>query len=111
MAHDILLIVMTAILSGVGMPIWITALILRHRQKMRELEYIQKGSPKLVEEVAALREELNHLRDTTTQFDMGHDAAVARLETRLERLEGNASAFPSPVYPTTTVAQNISGRG
>ncbi len=37
----------------------------------------------------ALSEEIHTLRDTTTQFDMTFDAALERLERRLERLEAS----------------------
>ncbi|MBC8104307.1 MAG: hypothetical protein H7Z41_17160 [Cytophagales bacterium] len=71
-----------------GWPVWITMLIVRHREKMRLLELKQQGgSPAVAEELRDLRRELSHLRETTTTFDMSFDAALDRMERRMERVE------------------------
>ena len=38
-------------------------------------------------ELTALRNEVASLRDTTTRFDMSFDAAITRLEDRVDRVE------------------------
>lgn len=38
-----------------------------------------------------LEEEMTSLRDTTTQFDMSFDAALERLERRVDRMDGTSS--------------------
>lgn len=97
-----------ALLSVFGWPVGLAWVITRHKQKMREMEYRQSGSPGLVEEVAALREELAQLRDTTTRFDMGYDAALDRLERRMDRVEAESSvASPEAAASDTTFRASV----
>ena len=80
-----------SILSGIGLivmsPAVIVSIVLKHRERMIAMKNKQEGSPGLVDEVAALRREVQALRDTTTKFDMTFDATLDRLESRVERLE------------------------
>ncbi len=46
-------------------------------------------------EVVALRREVQSLRDTTTKFDMSFDAALERLEQRVDRMEGAKTGEPA----------------
>jgi hypothetical protein len=80
-------IIALSIAFGLGWPVWLTMVIVRHREKMRQLEHRQQGSPGLVEEVQALRRELTQLRETTTRFDMSFDATLDRLERRMDSVE------------------------
>lgn len=41
----------------------------------------------LREEVASLRQQIHELRDTTMQYDLSFDAALQRLERRVEQTE------------------------
>lgn len=68
-------------------PAAIVAVILRHRERMAALRNRQEGSPGLLEAVRVLREELGQLRETTTSFDMSFDAALQRVESRLDTVE------------------------
>jgi hypothetical protein len=71
-------------------PALITYLIVRHRERMAAMRNRQEGAPGLIEEVSALRRDVAALRDTTTRFDMSFDAALHRVEQRLDTLEQNA---------------------
>jgi hypothetical protein len=82
---------------GLGWPVWLTMVIVRHREKMRTLELKSHDSPGLIEEVQALRRELTQLRETTTRFDMSFDATLDRLERRMENVEQRPSV--SETYP------------
>lgn len=84
-------IIALIVAMGLGWPVWLTMVIVRHREKMRQMEHTQKGSPGLVEEVQALRRELTQLRETTTRFDMSFDATLDRLERRMENVEHGGS--------------------
>ena len=68
-------------------PVMIVRMILKHREKLTTMKYRQEGAPGLVEEVAALRREVAALRETTTKFDVSFDAAICRLEDRVQALE------------------------
>ena len=92
-----------------GTPLWITLAALRHREKMKELEFRRTGSPALQEELAALRQEMAQLRETTTRFDMSYDAALDRLERRLAQMEGHTmgAAETYPSYRPAEEAPNV----
>ncbi|MES2464182.1 MAG: hypothetical protein V4671_26770 [Armatimonadota bacterium] len=89
---------------GLGWPVWLTMVIVRHREKMRMLELKQHDSPGLVEEVQALRREMAQLRETTTRFDMSFDATLDRLERRMDNLDHRTTlaeaeeTFPTAAY-------------
>lgn len=68
-------------------PVFITRLIISHREKMAKIRYGSEGAPGLLEEIAALRREVTELRETTTKFDMAFDASIDRLESRMDRVE------------------------
>jgi polyhydroxyalkanoate synthesis regulator phasin len=70
-------------------PVMIVRMILKHREKLIAMQHRQEGAPGLVEEVAALRREVAALRETTTKFDVSFDAAVCRLEERVQTLENS----------------------
>jgi hypothetical protein len=69
-------------------PVMIVRQVLGHRERMAALRNRQEGAPGVVEEIQALRQEMATLRETTTRFDMSFDAALARVEDRLTRVEG-----------------------
>ncbi|MEI6431799.1 MAG: hypothetical protein WCP07_06435 [bacterium] len=90
-----------AILAGIGCgtvalmtPVWIIKNILAHREKMARIKQgIEGGVNGLTpEEVDSLRRELAVLRETTTRFDMSFDAALSRVEERLDSLETQQAA-------------------
>ncbi len=92
---------------GLGWPVWLTMVIVRHREKMRQLELKQQGSPGLVEEVQALRRELTQLRETTTRFDMSFDATLDRLERRMDNFDHRSRvAEANEAYPTAADYDN-----
>lgn len=67
----------------------IVAILTAHQRKLAEIR--AKGASGLSAEVRAelgeLKSQITALRDTTTKFDMSFDAAVTRLENRLDRVE------------------------
>lgn len=89
---DLSLILLT-VFAGTGMvvmtPLLIVRMILKHREKLIAMKYRQEGAPGLIEEMTALRRELSQLRETTGKFDMSFDAALCRLEERVEKIEGD----------------------
>lgn len=82
----------------------ITAIITSHQRKMAEIKAragtaMDGGSVlnEIKSEMQALRREVTTLRDTTTTFDMSFDAAISRLEHRVDRVEENAKHTTSPL--------------
>ncbi len=52
-----------------------------------------------------LRQEVQALRDTTTKFDMTFDAALDRLEARVERVETRTAAVGADQVPAAVVGR------
>jgi hypothetical protein len=105
-----------ALTFAFGTPVWITMLVVRHRERMRRLEYARTGSPGLATEVAALREglaalreELAHLRETTTHFDMSFDAALERLERRVAEVNPSTTADADATATTAPPSEYRAG--
>lgn len=101
-AHDFLNLV--GILGGTCVmltPVFIVRLVLRHREKLTALQNKVNGSPALIEELAAMRQELSALRETTTRFDMSFDAALSRVENRLHSVEQNQANESASTYTTS----------
>lgn len=96
-------IIALTIAFGLGWPVWLTMVIVRHREKMRVLEMKRHDSPGLAEEVQSLRRELTQLRETTTRFDMSFDATLDRMERRMDSLNHrNHIAETDEAYPAAT---------
>lgn len=65
-----------------------------HQHKMAEIK-AQSGTtlPASVQsDLSEIKRELASLRDTTTKFDMTFDAALSRLEERVDRIEDRQAA-------------------
>jgi hypothetical protein len=83
---------MAAVILVFSIPLF--AIWTGHRRKMLEMQLMLRGSGHATSDatIAAVREELRSLRDTTTQYDMSFDTALQRMERRVEGLERRESA-------------------
>jgi hypothetical protein len=66
------------------------AVFLSHREKMARIKAqaqmtVGEG---LRAELDEIKRQIATLRDTTTRFDMSFDAAISRLEERMDRVDG-----------------------
>jgi hypothetical protein len=61
-----------------------------------------KGNAEILREVQAMRDEMATLRDTTTKFDMSFDAALSRLEQRMDKAEQNIADIRPAARPNVT---------
>lgn len=88
MGGEIIGLVGTTLVFGIPlMAIWT-----HHVRKLAEIKSRGddgKGASALRQEVAALRAEVEALRDTTTKFDLSFDAQLTQLETRMEKAESS----------------------
>ena len=78
----------------VAFSIPLLAIWTSHKRKMLELQLRLKGDNQKVDtgvraSVEALREEVRSIKDTTMQYDLSFDAALQRLEKRIEGIERN----------------------
>ena len=101
------LLALAGILGGTGFlmtPVFIVRMVLKHREKLEAMKYPKPGppgSPVVMDALDELRREMAMLRDTTTKFDMSFDAALARVEDRLNTLERERA----PMRSTVTTAE------
>jgi TolA-binding protein len=74
---------------GGGFLTAIVATLAKHQQKMAELRLRSRaGVPEeLQAQIREIKQQMNEIRDTGTRFDMSFDAALTRLEERVDRLE------------------------
>jgi predicted nucleic acid-binding Zn-ribbon protein len=80
--------------GGGGMIFKIIESAQRTRVELAKLQTQQKGTENVGhdltlvrEELAALRQQIDDLRDTSTQYDLSFDTALQRMERRVEHLE------------------------
>jgi hypothetical protein len=80
-----------------------------YKLRSRELELRAIGgqsfAPQSKGEIAALREELAQLRDTTTKFDMSVESTLTEIQHRLSRLE--AAQRPTPTTSSPEDVQSV----
>jgi len=64
-----------------------------HRRKMEEMRQMRQSSigKEIQAEFAAVRKEIQSLRDTTMQYDLSFDTALQRMEARVAGLERRSS--------------------
>lgn len=97
---------MIGILVPLGVfSIPIVAIITSHQQKMAEIKArIANGlSEEVRAELNEIKTQIATLRDTTTRFDMTFDAALTRLEERMDHVEQQR-----PVTSSTAVSSSSS---
>jgi hypothetical protein len=99
-----------AILCVFGIPL--SVIWTSHRRKMMELQLKlkQQGSSDVQGSINSLREEVRQLRDTTMQYDLSFDAAMQRMEQRVEGLERRVSTQPTTAVQESTPQNVVIGR-
>ncbi len=83
------LVSICGVLAVFGSPVLVVQAILRHKQRMRELDrgLSPASDSNLRLEVETLRQELRRLRDTTSQYDVSFDTALQNMERKYETLD------------------------
>ena len=83
-----------------GIPM--LAILTAHHRRMVELKIRlrEAASQSSSEDLTKLREDIQQLRETTTQYDLSFDAMLQRLEARIERLENHMRAAGAPTTLT-----------
>lgn len=92
-----MLTVLFVMIFGIG----IIAVLAEHFQKMAKIraDAQKKQSRDVLDAIAALRQEVADLRDTTTKYDLSFDTALQRLEGRVTQLEGRLQAAEESPAP------------
>jgi hypothetical protein len=100
------LIPISAIVLGIGAGIVKTITNSQERRLEMRLRLQQGQSDAVTQQIAALRQEIAALRDTSTQFDVSLEQSVQRLDDRLGRLETKSAvqaAAPAHDEPTQRI--------
>ncbi|OYT69073.1 MAG: hypothetical protein CFK49_12045 [Armatimonadetes bacterium JP3_11] len=86
---DIVALTVIVCIFGPALFIPITAMVLKHRKEMlqMELEKRRLSNQALEERIEALRTEIATLRETTTQYDLSLQANLENLQERVRALE------------------------
>jgi len=82
-------------LLAIGAGIVETITRSQERKAKIRLRAQQGTNEDLAQQIAALRQEVAALRDTSTQFDMSQEHSVQRLEERIGRAETKTAAAQS----------------
>jgi cell division protein ZapA (FtsZ GTPase activity inhibitor) len=104
MPEQVIGVVAIALMFG---AIPITAMVTYHQRKMAEIKARMGGAnaDEVKSALNAVRDEVSALRETTTKFDMSFDAAITRLEQRVDHIEEQVAPTPTR---TTTQAESTS---
>ena len=92
------LIAIVAILCIFGLPLSVPLLRIwtKHQSEMMQMRLrLQQGDGHSHADIAALRQEIQALRETSMQYDLSFDAALQRLEQRVARSEQSAQFRPT----------------
>lgn len=86
---DIVALAVVIGIFGPGLFIPITAMVIKHRKEMRqlELEKHRLSNQEIAKQIEALRAEIAQLRETSTQYDMSLQANLESLQERVRALE------------------------
>lgn len=86
---DIVALAAIMLIFGPAMFIPITAMVLKHRKEMlqMELEKQRLSNQEVARQIEALRAELAQLRETSTQYDLSLQANLENLHERVRYLE------------------------
>ena len=86
-----------------ALSIPIVAILTGHFRKMAEIKARMTGglSEEVRAELSEIKSQLTNLRDTTTKFDMAFDAALSRLEERMDRVEQRQSVASNETTSVT----------
>ncbi len=102
----VLLIPLVVVTLIFGIPI--VAILTHHHRKVLEmkLRLKQEMDQSIRMELQSIRNQIQQLRDTTTQYDMSFDTALQRLESRVSHLETNSKSYAEPpIQQTMQVGQ------
>ena len=75
----------------------IVAIITSHQRKLAEIKARMTSglSAEVRAELNEIKEQLASLRETTTRFDMAFDAALTRLESRMDDVDARTASLRS----------------
>lgn len=86
---DLVALAAIVFIFGPALFIPITAMVLKHRKEMVQLELEKRrlNHQEIAKQIEALRQEIAHLRETSTQFDLSLQANLENLQERVRALE------------------------
>ncbi len=123
MGHELIIDVFRplAIFGGIGLMVWISvtasikARLEPNKVDTRPGQTLEAHSTlaedRVLAELKAMREQMAEMQSTSNQFDISFDAALERLESRVNRLETKSAAAtattPSETGQTLRAGQSL----
>ena len=87
---------LVAIIAVSGLFGWIPIMVyMKHKIHLETLRLQGKAGAETLQAVEELRAEVRQLRDTSTKFDVAFDAALDRMEQRVDRVESRVATVAS----------------
>jgi sensor domain CHASE-containing protein len=108
MDEAVLVLLIPLVVATLIFGIPIVAILTHHHRKVLEmkLRLKQEMDQSVRMELQSIRNQIQQLRDTTTQYDMSFDTALQRLESRVSHLETRSNTYAEPpIQPTTHVGE------
>lgn len=95
-----------------ALSIPLVAVWTHHLRKIEEIRLKAKGqlSEEVKTELHRMQEEIQSLRNTSTKFDMSFDAALERLEQRMDRVEERQGVTAAVTETAAAQQQQVVGR-
>jgi hypothetical protein len=85
--HLVFLVPIVAIVSGIGASVIKRYLAFKERELEMRLRHSNGGDADITRQLQELRQEIAHLRDTTTSYDLSIDHQLQQLERRMQYME------------------------
>ena len=96
------------IIAVSGLFGWIPIMVyMKHKIHLEQIRLQGKTSAETLQTLEDLRSEVRQLRDTSTKFDVAFDAALDRMEERVNRLEGRVATV---AQESETLRVGVGGR-
>jgi methylthioribose-1-phosphate isomerase len=101
------LIGLVAVVMVFGIPI--TAIVTAHFRQLAQMKMNRSSEQDqaLLHELQAVKQQIEQLRDTTTQYDMSFDTALQRLESRMSHIEQRVNAVEQRAASPNTETQSL----
>ena len=104
------LIGLVAVVMIFGIPI--SAIVTSHFRELARMKMNRDNQQDqaVLNELQAVKQQIEQLRDTTTQYDMSFDTALQRLESRMTHLEQRVNAIDQRASEAESQMQTLKTR-
>ena len=104
------LLAMLGMFGGISLLVWTSTKAKIERLKAERQDWQPTAMPNesaVLAELKALKQQMGEMQSTGHQFDLSFDAALNRLEGRVDRLETKSAATAAVPAPGTEAPQSL----